>query len=497
MQRSGLRAALALAVAGALAGCAATGPQYQPPPLAAPAAWAQASAVQAAAPAAGAGARAAAVPAGTASGAAAQTHPGPVDPAPSALASWWRHFDDPLLDELVASALTGNPDLRSAMARVEQVRAQRGLAAAGFSPSVGASASVRDSKASGSSSTTSYGLGLDASWEIDLFGRLRSGLEAADADLQASAASLGSAQVSLAAEVAQTYVELRALQARLDVAQRNLASQQETLQLTRWRAQAGLVGSLDVEQARATAEQTRAQLPALRSSLGQARHRLSVLTGQAPAALDAQLAHPAAIPRAPFAAALAIPTEVLRQRPDVHAAERSLAAETARVGQAQAARWPGLTLGGSLGLQALSLGALTSGGATVRSLAASLAATVFDGGRLRRQVEIRSAVQAQALASYEGTVLAALEEVENALLSVASDRDRAEALEAAADAANNAALLARQRYASGLVDFQAVLDSSRTVLSAEDALATGRANGALSMVRLYKALGGGWSAGQQ
>ncbi len=474
-QRPGLRAALALAVTTVLAGCAATGPQYQPPPMAAPVAWAQASAVQAAAPA---------------------DH-GQVDPTHSGLASWWRHFDDPLLDDLVASALVDNPDLRSAMARVGQARAQRGLAEAGFSPSVGASASVRDSKASGGSSTTSYGLGVDASWEIDLFGRLRSGLEAADADLQASAARLGSAQASLAAEVAQTYVELRAIQARLDVAQRNLATQQETLQLTRWRAQAGLVGSLDVEQARATVEQTRAQLPALRSSLGQARHRLSVLTGQAPAALDAKLAQSAPIPRAPFAAALAIPAEVLRQRPDVHAAERSLAAETARVGQAQAARWPGLTLGGSLGLQALSLGGLTSGGATVRSLAASLAATVFDGGRLRRQVEIRSAVQEQALAAYEGTVLAALEEVENALLSVASDRDRAEALEAAAQAASNAALLARQRYASGLVDFQAVLDSSRTVLSAEDALATGRANGALSMVRLYKALGGGWSAGQQ
>lgn len=440
------------------------GPQYQPPRPAVPAGWAQ-----------GVVAHDASLP---------------------DLSSWWRHFRDPLLDDLIAAALAGNPDLRSAAARVEQARAQRGLAAAGFSPSVRADASARESAARGAGSTTSYGVGLDASWEIDLFGRLRRGLEAAEADLQASAASLGSAQVSLAAEVALAYVDVRALQSRLDVAQRNLAGQEETLQLTRWRAQAGLVGSLDVEQARAAVEQTRAQVPALRASLGQARHRLSVLTGQPPSALDARLEQSAPIPSAPFAAALAIPAEVLRQRPDVHAAERALAAETARVGQAQAARWPGLTLGGSLGLEALTLGGLTGGGATVRSLAASLAATVFDGGRLRRQVEIRSAVQAQALASYEATVLAALEEVENALLSVATDRERASALEAAVEAARNAALLARQRYASGLADFQSVLDSSRTVLSAEDGLATSRADGAISMVRLYKALGGGWSAAQ-
>ncbi|GAA4402867.1 efflux transporter outer membrane subunit [Quisquiliibacterium transsilvanicum] len=467
-----------------MAGCAAVGPNYVPPRPELPAAWAQGGAVSPAVP----GASAVAGGAGVA--AAAAVHP-------SGLRAWWSLFRDPLLDALVDETLARSPDLRVAAARLEQARAQRGIAQAGFLPSASARAGTRESAARGGDSTASYSLGVDASWEIDLFGGLRRALEAADADLQASAASLGSVQVSLAAEAALAYLEVRLLQARLDVAARNLASQEETLQLTDWRAQAGLVGSLDVEQARAGVEQVRAQLPALRSALGQARHRLSVLTGQQPAALDDRLSAVAPIPAAPVAAALSIPAEVLAQRPDVHAAERALAAETARVGQAEAARYPGLSLGGSIGLEALTLGGLTAGGATVRSIAASLAATVFDGGRLRRQVEIRSAVQAQALASYEATVLAALEEVENALLAVRSARERQTALAAAAEAARNAALLARQRYASGLIDFQAVLDSARTVLSAEDSLVSGEAEAATSMVRLYKALGGGWTAAQQ
>ena len=500
-QRGGVTALrrIAPALLLVLAGCAAVGPDYAPPRTALPATWAQAaSGASAGSGSAGAApGSAVAGPDSAVTGHDAGAPAGPPATHRSGLRAWWGLFGDPLLDALVDEALEGSPDLRIAAARLEQARAQRGIAQAGFLPSASASASARESAGRGADSSTSYGLGLDARWEVDLFGGLRRGLEAADADLQASAAALGSAQVSLAAESALAYLDVRLLQARLDVAGRNLASQEETLQLTDWRAQAGLVGSLDVEQARAGVEQVRALLPALRSSLGQARHRLAVLSGQPPAALDERLAVPARIPAAPVAVALSIPAEVLAQRPDVHAAERTLAAETARVGQAEAARYPGLSLAGSIGLESLTLGALTADGATVRSIAANLAATVFDGGRLRRQVEIRSAVQAQALASYEATVLAALEEVENALLAVRSARERRSALTAAAEAARNAALLARQRYASGLIDFQAVLDSGRTVLSAEDALVAGDAEAATSMVRLYKALGGGWTAPQQ
>jgi outer membrane protein TolC len=183
----------------------------------------------------------------------------------------------------------------------------------------------------------------------------------------------------------------------------------------------------------------------------------------------------------------------LRQRPDVQAAERKLAAETARVGQAMAARYPGFTLSGSIGLEALTLGALGTSGAVTRSLLTNVAGVIFDGGRLRRQVEIQDAVQEQALIGYEAAVLIALEDVENALVSLADNRQRQAALRDAADAAQNAAVLARHRYTGGLIDFQSVLDTERTVLTVEDNLATAEAEGASALIRLYKALGGGWS----
>ena len=468
---------LALAALLAVAGCAAVGPDYARPELALPDRWSRAvDTVPASAPDAS-------VPR------ASQN-----EPQAGGLALWWRSFDDPLLVVCVEQALRGTPDLRAALARLAAARAQRESARAQLAPVVTAGASARYGAIGDAQGVENYSLGLDAAWELDLFGARRRAIEAADADLGAAAATLAATRVSLAAEVALTYIEVRSLQARIDVARRNLDSQGETLQLTRWRAQAGLVGTLDVEQARANYEQTRGQIPVLEALLGQARHRLSVLMGLAPAALDAQLAAPAPVPAAPARIALAIPAAVLRQRPDVEAAERALAAETARVGVAEAARYPSLSLGASIGLEALTPSRLFDPGTTVRSLFASFAGTVFDAGRLRQQVEIRSAVQAQALANYESVVLAALEEVENALLAIAASRDRREALAAAVDAARNAALLARHRYASGLTDFQTVLDSGRTVRTLEDALASSDADAANAIVRLYKALGGGWSA---
>jgi NodT family efflux transporter outer membrane factor (OMF) lipoprotein len=301
--------------------------------------------------------------------------------------------------------------------------------------------------------------------------------------------------VTPAAEVARNYVEMRALQARLAIARSNLASQSETLQLTTWRAQAGLVSSLDVEQARANREQTRANIPSLQSSLAEAQHRIAILLGTPPAAQQERLAAAAPIPQPPPTIAVGIPADVLRQRPDLRAAERTLAAETARIGQAEAARYPSFTLTGSIGLEALSLGALTDGGAIVtRSLLASIGAPVFDGGRLRQQVEIQRAVQERAQASYESTVLTALEDVENALVGIGNARTRRAALAEATEAARNAALLARHRYTGGLIDFQTVLDTERSVLSLEDSMATSEADGVLAVIQLYKALGGGWEA---
>lgn len=413
------------------------------------------------------------------------------------LSKWWQQLSDTTLAGLIEQALKNGPDLRSARARLREARARRDLAGANRFPTVTASLSAGRSKSSSETGTGAthsfFSAGFDASWEPDVFGGTTRALEAAEADLEASQASFHATQVSLAAEVALNYVEVRAFQARLAIARDNLAAQSETLQLTEWRAQAGLTSSLDVEQARANRDQTRAQIPLLETGLAEAEHRLAILLGLAPGALHRKLAARAPIPAVPERIAAGIPADVMRQRPDVRAAERKLAAETARVGQAAAALYPSFTLNGSIGLEALTLGALTGGGAVTRSLLVGMFAPIFDAGRIRSQITIQGAIQEQALASYETIVLTALEDVENALVSLAYSRERQAALASAVEAARNAVLLARHRYATGITDFQKVLDTERTLLSLEDALAATRAEDASALVRLYKALGGGWS----
>ena len=420
------------------------------------------------------------------------TADGPLQPASQqTLLAWWQQFNDPQLTRLVTQALQANTSLRSAQAALRQARALQDVAAAGLGPTLTASADAQRSRA-GNNSANRFGASLDASWEADLFGGQRSALAASTASADASAASLGTVQVSLAAEVALAYIGLRNAQARLAIAQANLASQQETLQITRWRQQAGLVDSLATEQALAAAEQTRATLPPLQTAVATSRHALAVLSGQPPAALDAQLAATAPVPQPSATLALAGPADTLRQRPDVRAAELRLAAEWARLAQADAALRPSLRLSGSLGLSALTLGTLGNGSAVAASLLAGLGLPVFDGGALRGQQRAQQAVLDQAQESWRATVLAALQEVEDALVTLRGDQARQLRLQAAAQAATNAATLANQRFRSGLVDFQTVLDTQRTQLSAQDSLAANGADLAADHVRLYKTLGGGW-----
>lgn len=427
----------------AAAGCASVGPDYSPPQVEVPAAWQRGAAEK------------------------------------EDLSRWWERLGDPLLSELMEEALAGSLDLRAAQARLRQARAQRALAGAQRFPTLSVSASASRTESSG----TLYSAGFDASWEPDVFGGARRGVEAAQADLEATEANLANTRVSLVAEVALNYVEVRAFKSRLAIARANLGAQSETFQLTSWRAQAGLVGVLDVEQARTNLEQTRAQIPSLETSLAQAEHRLAVLLGRSPGALRERLAAARAIPEPSASIAVGIPADTLRQRPDVRAAERKLAAETARIGEAEAARYPSLRLSGTIGLENVAT-----------SLVASIAGTLFDGGRLRQQVEKQSGVADEALATYRQTVLTALEDVENALAALDNSMQRAASLRTAADGARNAATLARQRYESGLADFLTVLDTQRTLLSVEDSLAATQAESASSLVRLYKALGGGWQS---
>ena len=407
------------------------------------------------------------------------------------LARWWERFGDPQLSALVAQALQAHPSALSAQAALRQARAQARVQAAGMLPDVSLSGSAQRSR-SGGQTGNSFQVGLDAGWEPDLFGRLDAGVQASEADARAAQASLEQVHVSLSAEVALQYISLRSLQQRLAIAQRNLETQQQTLQITDWRVQAGLATSLVAEQARAAAEQTAAQVPQLQASLAQARHALAVLTGQAPAALDAALAAPQAVPQPSQALALDIPADTLRQRPDVRVAQERVQAALARASQADAARYPSLRLSGSLGLRALTLGALGDSASLVHSLLGSVAVPLFDGGATQAQVQVQQAALEQARQAYQLAVLTALKEVEDALVALQGEAARLAHLQQAAQAAGNAALLAQQRYASGLIDFASVLETQRTQLATQDALATSQANLGSNHVRLFKALGGGW-----
>jgi len=454
---------LALALAGALFGCAAPVP---PAPAEAavdvPAAW-------------------------SADGAAA---PG----GATRLASWWSRFDDPLLTDLIGQALRANTSVTGAQAALRQARATRDVTAAGLLPTLDGSASAQRARTGNGAAANTFRAGLDASWEPDVFGANRSALDASEASTQASAASLGDIQVSVAAEVALDYIALRSAQARLASARQNLATQLETAQIAQWRLQAGLLSSLEAEQSRAAAEQTSAQLPLLQTSIEQNAHALAVLTGQPPVALSAALAPMQPVPQAADDLALAIPAETLRQRPDVRAAEHQVSAALARVAEADAARLPSFRLSGSLGLASVTLGALTSGSSAVSALAAGVSLPLFDGGAARARVRAQHAALDQAGSVYRSVVLMALKDVEDALVALRGDRERLAHLQAAADAAGNAALFARQRFNGGLVDFQTVLDTQRSQLLTQDSMTSAHADVSADHVRLYKALGGGWLA---
>jgi NodT family efflux transporter outer membrane factor (OMF) lipoprotein len=407
------------------------------------------------------------------------------------LQRWWQQLGDEQLSVLVAQALQAHTSVRAARAALQQSRAQVQVQSASLLPDVGVSASAQRSR-SGGQTGNSFQAGFDAGWEPDVFGRLQSGVGASQAEERVALAGLEQVQVSLSAEVVLRYLNLRSLQERLAIARRNLASQRETLQITDWRVQAGLVTSLVAEQARAAAQQTAAQIPQLQTNLAQERHALAVLVGLAPGALDGALAAERPVPRPPEALALDIPADTLRQRPDVRQAEQRIAAALARVSQADAARYPSLRLSGSLGLRALTLGALGDGAAATQALLASVSAPLFDGGAARAQVRVQEAALEQARVNYQATVLAALQEVEDALVALQGERVRLEHLQVAAQAAGNAALLAQNRFESGLIDFQSVLETQRTQLSTQDAVAVSAANVGAGHVRLFKALGGGW-----
>jgi NodT family efflux transporter outer membrane factor (OMF) lipoprotein len=462
--------ALVLLVCLGLTACVAVGPDYVTPALDVPAAWNQ-------------------------SGLKADGEKQVAEAVD--LSRWWRELSDPVLNDLVTDALKANLDLATARAQLREARAQRALAGAQLGPTVDVSTSAtrrQSSEKSGSGATSElYNAGFDADWEVDIFGGLRRGLEAAEADLDAGMEGLRDTQVSIVAEVVLNYVDLRTAERRLTIAEDNIASLNEIFELARWRFQAGLVSEIDVAAARTELESTRADLPSLRTTTVEARNRLAVLLGRKPGDLESRLSVSGAIPLAEHAVAVGIPADILRQRPDVRAAERKLAAQTARLGEAEADRYPSFNLSGSVGLEALTLSGLGSGSAALYSLLGSMTAPIFHSGRILANIETQDALLEQARLAYKTAVLTALEDVENALVAVTNTSERRNKLMQAADSARETLRLAEQRYASGLIDFLTVLDSQRTVLNLEDDLAGSTGELAAAQIQLYKALGGGWS----
>ena len=424
-------------------------------------------------------------------------------PAPQAadaqgLSQWWETFGDARLTILIRRGVEGNLDLRTARSRLREARATVRAARGPLRPSADATGSARASgtRSEGDAAGTaqSYGLSLDASWELDIFGGVASAVDAAAATAEAHDADVQDVLVSLAAEVALDYIEIRSLQRRIEIAQSNVTLQQQTLDLTRFRAQAGLATDLDVQQALSNVENTLAQIAALEGQAGQSIHALAVLLGRPPAELDAEFATAAPIPEAPLNAAVGVPADALRRRPDVRRAERQLAAQFAQVNVARADLYPSFRLAGSIGLESLSIARLLLPGAAFWSASPSVTTRVFNRQQLRENLVVQSERQRQAATAYESRVLTALQEVEDALVALTQEHTRREHLTAAARAAEQAADLSLQLYTAGLRDFRDVLDAQRSLLTLQDSLASSGATVSSDLVRLYKALGGGWSA---
>lgn len=416
-------------------------------------------------------------------------------------AQFWTLFDEPMLNQLVDAALTENKDLAIARANLIASRAAARLVGFDAYPTVTASGAAARQRLSEHAEPGTprakreddvVDAGFDAVWELDFFGRVRRDIEAARAEAQAAAAQLRDVQVTVTAEVARNYFVLRGLQEQLAVAQHNADNQRQTLDLTQTRLNAGRGTELDTARAETQLETTLASIPPLLASIATTAYRLSVLTGRMPDALATELQTPAPLPSLPTLDAIGTPEALLRRRPDIRVAERSLAASTARIGVAVADLFPKVTFLGRAGYEASNVNSLGSSGSATYLFGPQISWAAFDLGRVRARIEIANAQTESALAFYEATVLVALEETEDALVAYDHAQTRRDILGRAAAASEKAAGLAQARFDGGLTDFLDVLDAERAALSAQDSLAQSRTDTATAMVAIYKALGGGW-----
>ncbi|HSZ54943.1 MAG TPA: efflux transporter outer membrane subunit [Tepidisphaeraceae bacterium] len=466
----------------------------------------------------------------------ATTQPSVTNAKAVEITEWWATFHDPELTALIQRAAASNLDLRQAESRVRQARWSRVIAGSGLYPEVnsgagyfgargssnvkfnllppgtkaGKQAPQSGQNSSGSTGTSTFQLsplgggglpgvetniyqaGFDASWEIDVFGGIRRSVEAANGDLEASVEDRRSVYVTLLSEVARNYVELRQYQKQIQIAQENLNSQKQVLALTQDRFNAGVTTQLDVSRAAAQVATTAAEIPTLDALAHQSIHRLSVLMGQNPSALDEELMKVRAIPGPPEVVPVGLPTDLLRRRPDIRRAERQLAAATARVGVATADLYPKFTLIGTFGFDASKFSHIGDWNSRYWSIGPAISWPIFTAGRIRANIQVFNESQGQALTTYEQTVLQALEDVEDALVAYSREQTRRQSLADAVAANHQSVDLATQQYRQGVVDFLTVLEAERSLYGAQDSLAQSDAQIASDLVALYKAMGGGW-----
>lgn len=465
---------LPVLIAATTAGCA-VGPNYQRPAVSAPVQWTE--------PLAG-----------------GETN------APASPAAWWQSFHDAELNSLVNRAVQSNLDLHVAQARVREARAQAGMADAGLWPTVDGDASYARADAShhqpvlGSLPIPAsvpfennvYQAGFDASWEIDVFGGQRRTVEAARANVGAAVYGERATVMTLLGDVARNYVEVRGDQRRLAIVNENILAQEQALAISRDRFTNGLTSDLDVQQATALLTATKAEIPTLNSALEAAIHRLGVLLGQQPGALEAELLAAAPIPATPPVVPVGLPSELLLRRPDVHQAERELAAATANIGVAKSDLFPKFYLTGAAGFESISASDWFTSGSKLWSVGPTVQWRIFDAGRIRANIRVQNARQEQALARYEQTVLGAFEDVENALVAYANEQTRRQSLADSVAADQNSLSLASQLYTNGLSGFINVLDAERSLYQAQDQLVQSDRTVSTDLIALYKALGGGW-----
>ena len=442
------------------------------------------------------------------------TSPTPSEPSvatarPVMLVEWWKAFDDPTLTSLVERAVSANLDVRLAEARIRQARAARGVAAAGLWPTVDASATYRRSLsggARGSGITTATGTrttrdldavdlfqdGLDAAWELDIFGGVRRNIEASQADLQAAVEDRRDVLVSLIGELGTNYINLRGFQQEIAIARKNLEAQEHTAEITRRRHEVGFASGLDVANAMAQVASTRSQIPVLESSARAAIYNLSILLGGEPAALLKELDTEGPIPPTPPEVPVGLPSDLLRRRPDIRRVEAQIHAATARIGVATADLFPKFSLTGSFGYSGNTASSLTHWEHRFWAFGPTVNWSIFDAGAIRWNIEVQNALQEQTLLTYQKTVLTALKDVETALVAYTKEQEHRMTLSEAVTHNRKAVELSLKLYTAGRIDFLNVLNAQRSLYLSEDALVQSVRNVSGNLIALYKALGGGW-----